>query len=179
MTPLEEVLERLVKIRKAIPEADPGYLYPTGDPNPPATLMELRELEHHLGRKLPTSLRALLSRCNGWPEFFQHTHLLGTSQMISSLLMDDARETLQICMDEVGPVDEGAALTSAIVFGVRRGEDLWFFNPLKPTGNGDMEVVWWHNGVIHRQDTLAEFLEDTYRSLANHWRQGTGQEYSP
>jgi len=175
MSQLDDVLKRLQEVMKHITTVDPNYLYPFGDPGPPASTLDIHRLEAHIGRKLPVSLRKLLMRHNGWPEFYHHVHLLSTHEMIDSQLMADARETLQYCMDEVGPTYQGVSLKAAIVFGVRRGEDLFLFNPLKPRGRDDMEVVWWHNGVVDRQNSLADFLGGIHELLLSHLRRTSGQ----
>lgn len=138
--------------------------FPFIEPLSPATPYEIAELERAIPVPLPRSLKGLLETHNGYPSFFQSIDVLSSHQIISNTRSGRGKMLLQMAREVYGPVWDGVNFESAIVFGMSPIEgSLFLFNPYRSHADGEYEVIWFHNEVIERRDTLTDFLE-----LLNH-----------
>ena len=119
MTDDISVLSRIrtvhAEILRVAPFRDMGLV-----PNPGASLRKIKKAEERLGRPLPPSYRAFLSRHDGWPRFFEGATLLGTDALGKPNYEELARaafEAAETPVPDLGPPSRSRR-TSIIPFGI-------------------------------------------------------------
>jgi hypothetical protein len=154
----QEALSGYLATRKS-PAARWQDVFPYEEPSPPATAQDLQELEQQLGRSIPASLRTLLQEHNGYPSFFQSVDILSTHQIVGNIRGGQGKELLDMAIEIYGAEWDDLRFASAIVIGLSAIEgSMFLLNPHRQTAEGEPEVVWFHNEIVERRDTLAEFL---------------------
>lgn len=103
-----------------------------GNPAAPESALVVAELR--LGRKLPPSYREFLAFCDGWPNFFEATTLLGTG--------DIGRRSCDAAAARMLPE------RCLLPFGVdARGACLFAFDTRVRLADGELPVVAWMGGL--------------------------------
>lgn len=103
-----------------------------GNPAAPESALVVAELR--LGRKLPPSYREFLAFCDGWPNFFEATTLLGTG--------DIGRRTCEAAAARMLPE------RCLLPFGVdAQGACLFAFDTRVRLADGELPVVAWMGGL--------------------------------
>lgn len=131
-------------------------------PNPGASLRKIKKAEERLGRPLPPSYRAFLSRHDGWPRFFEGASLLGTESLGKPRYEELARaafEAAETPVPYLGPPSRPRTL-SIIPFGIdAQATTLFAFNTDIVTPEGEYEVIAWVNEIGVRRADFSSFLE--------------------
>jgi hypothetical protein len=161
MTDEISVLSRIrtvhAEILRLAPFRDMGLV-----PNPGASLRKIKKAEERLGRPLPPSYRAFLSRHDGWPRFFEGATLLGTESLGKPNYEELARaafEAAETPVPHLGPPSRPRSL-SIIPFGIdAQATTLFAFNTDVMTADGEYEVIAWINEIGLRRDSFPSFLE--------------------
>jgi hypothetical protein len=131
-------------------------------PSPGASKAKIKKAEERLGRPLPPSYRAFLSRYDGWPRFFEGATLLGTSLLGKpsyEQLARSAFEAAETPVPDLGPPSRASRM-SIIPFGIdAQATTLFAFNVDVMNADGEYEVIAWINELGMRRSSFAEFLE--------------------
>ncbi|HVJ15754.1 MAG TPA: SMI1/KNR4 family protein [Polyangiaceae bacterium] len=131
-------------------------------PNPGASKAKIKKAEERLGRPLPPSYRAFLTRYDGWPRFFEGATLLGTALLGKPSYLELARSAFQAAdtpVPDLGPPSRSQRL-SIIPFGIdAQATTLFAFNVDVMSADGEYEVISWVNELGMRRSSFGEFLE--------------------
>ncbi len=160
----EATLQRIYWVQadlaELLPDRSDGLV-----PNPPATADALERAERRLGRALPPSYRAFLSRFDGWPQFFDGATLLGAKDLGKSSYADLAQAAFEAAET---PVPSGGPPSARvrgypgdmIPFGIDpTGTTLFAFDPSTADERGEMGVVAWINEIGIRRESFHDFLQ--------------------
>jgi len=164
----QEKLERIYWVQTELadlfPHRNDGLI-----PNPPADSESLARAERRIGRPLPPSYRAFLSRFDGWPRFFDGAALLGTKDLGKSSYADLAQAAFEAAETPVSREGPPSARVRGypgemIPFGIDpEGTTLFAFDPTNMDELGEMGVVAWIHEIGFRAKSfdalLANLLE--------------------
>ncbi len=143
----KESLNELLRLQtKLYPEFPP-------QPRPPATEVQITDLERKLGFALSPSYREFLKIHNGWENFGVFI-LFGTEDFFSDWTKSRIASFKEV--DAGGPFEKGA-----IPFSMSdEASHFWAFDPKIRSSSGELDVVKWDHGQEeYRLHSLTEFFE--------------------
>jgi hypothetical protein len=122
---------------------------------------------------LPPSYRDFLQEHDGWPLFYQGASLLGTRQLSRTGFAELTVGTFgayETTLAEIGARAWREGGSPMIPFGMDpMGGIIFAFNPAATRRDGEMEVVFWMNGIGDRCSTFPELLSLVLEMLTNDW----------
>lgn len=142
-------ISALFLVKREIIKVDRTKLWPQHLPRLAATRDEIRELEEHLGFRLPEIYADFLMHANGWVNFYQHADLFGTKDHLGSEIQRSALEGLKYCRLD----GEDSAPRNLVPIAASK-DDMDIFCLHKETG----EIVWLAGGEIERFPDFGEYF---------------------
>lgn len=125
-----------------------------GNPSAPECAIAVAELR--LGFSLPQSYRQFLAYSDGWPNFYEGAHLLGTAEVGRPTCLDLALERQ---MSRPNPLKATPGFEHMVPFGAApNGDTLFAFDPTRRHGDSEMPVVAWIGGLGVDCRCFTEFL---------------------
>ncbi|HET9955570.1 MAG TPA: SMI1/KNR4 family protein [Polyangiaceae bacterium] len=181
---MSKIVERIEKLRAI--HSDLLRIEPFQDiglvGNPGATLAQIEAAEARIGMRLPPSYREFLRLHDGFPRFFEGTHLLGTRSLGDRSHDAFARAAFAGAESPAMASTPGLASTMrrrrgferVIPFGVDpQATTLFAFNPDVSRTGGECEVIAWIHELGVRRPDFASFL-DLLIEFAEHERTRAG-----
>jgi hypothetical protein len=145
---LAEIRRLNTELRRVHPYRDDGLV-----PNPPATRVQLAELQARLGFELPPSYQTFLLRHDGWSRFFDGVTLLGTQELGQSLhqraaqvLLDNSLRAPEKRAARLLPFGVDAQMCSVFAFDVN-------------CASAEKPVLAWVGELGIRADNFTKLLE--------------------
>jgi hypothetical protein len=166
----KQTVRRIRQVKLELSASCPA-LGPALAPAPGADPSSIAVAERRLRRRLPPSYRAFLQEHDGWPLFFQGASLLGTRQLSRTGFAELTVATFgayETTLAEIGARAWREGGSPMIPFCVDpTGSIIFAFNPAAATRAGEMEVVFWINGIGDRCAAFPDLLSLVLEMLNN------------
>lgn len=157
----KQTVRKIRQIKLELSNAS-AALGPALGPAAGAEVAAIDVAERRLRRRLPPSYRAFLREHDGWPQLFQGASLLGTRQLSRSSFAELTMATFaayETTLAEMGARAWREGGAPMIPFGMDpTGSIIFAFNPALTNREGEMEVVYWINGLGDRCKDFPELL---------------------
>jgi hypothetical protein len=166
----KETVRKIRQIKLELSSTSPA-VGPALAPAPGAEAAAIDVAERRLRRRLPPSYRAFLREHDGWPLLFQGASLLGTRQLSRTGFAELTMATFaayETTLAEMGARAWREGGAPMIPFGMDpTGSIIFAFNPAMTNRQGEMEVVFWINGLGDRCRDFPELLALVLEMLTN------------
>jgi hypothetical protein len=167
----KQTVRRIRQIKLELSASSPE-LEPALGPAPGASHWAVAAAERRLRRRLPPSYRAFLQEHDGWPLLFHGASLLGTGELWRPSFAELTPATFaayEATLAEIGTGGRHAGRTGAMIpFGMDpMGTIVFAFNTAVTSGQGEMEVILWINGLGDRCSGFSDLLALVLDMLTN------------